>query len=336
MFKKLKQNARLALKGSWDKAFGIIIIYALLTGSLALVRQYALSVLSTPRPASLSPHFWTALLWYMSSAEVIVMSVFSLLSVLFIIPLTFGVAGWFYSLVQGQSHSLLTIFSCFESAKTYCRTVWLHIQIFVRTLFWGLVFMALPGGLFYLSMGVVYRQFTLFADNLRLNATFGTIGVVLSVILLVLAAIFYLIFISRYTLAVYIFWENPEQKISQVLKSSVQFSHGYRSSLLLFELTFVPWFLLSVAIIPLLFVYPYYCAGMALYARYLIERSQRIQVVEPTQEFSMSSPKELPTPEPDNQQEEPHEAPPVDLVEEPAETDAAFPQNSRFGQEADQ
>ncbi|MDR1531816.1 MAG: DUF975 family protein [Clostridiales bacterium] len=71
-----------------------------------------------------------------------------------------------------------------------------------------------------------------------------------------------------YSMTPYILAEYPNVPAKDALKLSMRMTNGYKMDLFIAMLSFIGWFLLSaltVEILGIIFVYPYYCATMAGY-----------------------------------------------------------------------
>ncbi|GHU80561.1 hypothetical protein FACS1894191_6100 [Clostridia bacterium] len=283
LFKLLKQNSKLALKGSWGRAALVLIVFFTLVFLLAGIRQYALDVF-IGAPGGANPTMEAAP-YYASSAEIVLLSVFSILTILLVFPLEMGLLRWFFGLVHGGSPSVSEAFIFFEGIGKYIKAIGLYINIFVRSLLWAAPFYAVPGAVMWISGRLINGGMTL-AGNPGLGPTLGTMGMALAFMLLFLATIFYIICVNRYALAAYIYFDDMAAGIGAAIKISVRYSKGSRASLFLFQLSFIGWWLLCLLILPALYVLPYYFTSFAMYARYIIEKSGA-PAPEATQEFSL-------------------------------------------------
>jgi uncharacterized membrane protein len=63
----------------------------------------------------------------------------------------------------------------------------------------------------------------------------------------------------------YLLRDNPEMSGTDALMASKEMMQGHKMELLTLQLSFIPWFLLCVLVIPALYVVPYYSATMAAY-----------------------------------------------------------------------
>jgi uncharacterized membrane protein len=316
LFHMLKSNAKRALRGNWGKAIAAPALLVLCWGLLSLFRQYALDLFEGYPGAQAWTEFSISelLLFRASSAETIILAIFLFVVILLEIPLLLGIMRWYYRMIQGEAIPFADIFLYYESLRLYCKAIWLFITVFVRSLLWAFAFLTPPSAMLGLSLQMVGNRFRPLFGNAQLSVTVGTMGVTISTILLALTAVLYAVFMNRYTLTFYLFFDNPDTKITDLIKTSIHYTKGYRASLAAFALSFIGWFLLCILILPLFYVVPYGVASITLYARYIIERCHR-ETVEHTREFTM--------------EEEPVLA--KEEILEPIETppEQFFPQNPR-------
>jgi uncharacterized membrane protein len=323
LFHMLKSNAKRALQGNWGKAIAAPVLLLVCWGLLSLLRMYALELFANASgDALMGPGYSIPqlLLFRASSAETIILTIFLFVVILLETPLLLGIMRWYYRMVQGQTSPFADIFVYYESLRLYCKSIWLFITVFVRSLLWAFGFLTLPSILLSLSIGVVNNRFRPLFGDTQLSATVGTMGVTISALLLALTAVLYIVFMNRYALTFYLFFDDPDGKITGFLKTSIHYTSGYRASMTAFSLSFIGWFLLCFWFIPLFYVVPYCVASVALYARYIIERCRR-ETEEHTREFAMED-------EPAPLEEDilaPIEAPPADF----------FPRNPRAYAPAD-
>ncbi len=333
LFSIIKRNSRLALRGNWGRA---IILLLLMMGAgmvLSGLQQGAMMIFvpaasATPPPGpEASPQ---DLLGYLSGAvslaEWIIISLHTLLTILLVTPVALGAMRWFYNLVHGKRLPVSDAFYFFESGRRYGRAVWYEINISVRTLLWGLLFFTIPGCiLFFSSWAWQYPN----DEMTRTQTAVAGLGVLLGCILTLLACLFYSACTMRYSLAAFLLGEDDGLSVRKAIKQSVRYTRGYRFSLVWFGLSYIWWLILAAIILtvvatlpysgvaaPLLqlfagavlfvlvmfgafYYWPYYTAGLAMYARFIIEKKQA--EAQATLEFSAqedAAPAESPTVDP--------------------------------------
>ena len=109
-------------------------------------------------------------------------------------------------------------------------------------------------------------------------------GLVLSCVLLVLCTLVLILVLLRYFLTPYYLVHRPDLTVSQAIQLSIRGTREQKGNLLLFGLSFLPWMLLGLLVVPLLYVLPYLMASRALYAKVLITREERREPEETAEE----------------------------------------------------
>lgn len=314
LFSMLKKNAKLALKKNWGGAILIFLIVFGVAIMLSILQQVVITVFADGAvidktvfdflidPSKGAPD---AMIIQNMAVEWIIIGVFSVLSLLFVAPLSLGEMRWFLKLIHGERIQVAEVFHFFESGRNFGRTVWYHINIYVRTFLWGIPIFAVPGGILGVS---VYFLSTGGEEAQRSSAAIASAGIFLAAILMILASIFYAACVNRYALASYLLAESDEITVRKAIRDSVKYTKGFRFSLLWFELSYIGWFLLCVLALPLLlYVMPYYNTAYTMYARYIVERN-RYSEPNLTKEFVASSGDsvlpETPAPEPEQPEED--------------------------------
>ncbi|MCL2057207.1 MAG: DUF975 family protein [Oscillospiraceae bacterium] len=301
LFQTLKRNAKYSLRGNWGKAAAAPLPLVFCWLILAGLRQYALRLFTVAPEAAEGMTVAGLLANRMSLPEIVILSAFVAASVLLEAPLLLGIMKWHYRLAEGVPVPYTEIFCFFDSAKLYCKAIWLFITLSVRAFLWAFLFFSLPGAMLGMSAALINRRLAFLEEQSRASSAIGGLALFVSVLLMVAALILYAGFMNRYTLGLYMFFEEPGARITALLRRSVRYSHGYRMNMLGFFLTFIGWFLLCVFIAPLFYAVPYCLASMSMYARYVIERRTREEtdVSEHTREFTVEDQSYTPDPEPE-------------------------------------
>ncbi len=124
------------------------------------------------------------------------------------------------------------------------------ICLFGLKLFWLSVFEALP----FLGSLILILQLKKAPISFRAACAFA-----IGLAALALAGfVFYLLFIQRYSKAVFYLASYRDFSVLDAINESVRRTDGIRGDILLFKLSFLPWFLLCIGILPALYVIPYY------------------------------------------------------------------------------
>ncbi len=264
----LKDNAKRALIGQWSPAIAIVLLLAgvgLLFSLFEMVCTIALDlpgfmdILNTPEV------FWDDVMG--RSGVVFGISTLTLvLSYVILTPLKLGELGWYYEAGKHQQEGISSIFEYFGSVKLYMRSVLLDLTIGVRVALVGIVLL-IPASVCFAAGSYMWQSDTAPMEKMLV------LGIYLGGMVLTAVGIFFtMIYKKRFFLAPYLVVSNPDITIGKAIKVSIVATKGRQCSLLLFDLSFIGWFLLSMLVLPLLYVRPYLGVSRGLYARYLIER----------------------------------------------------------------
>lgn len=290
LFSILKRNSKLALRGSWGRAIIILLIVMGVSALITVFTQIAAGVFVTAPILDDSAMEQYDTVWALAEefrfgmAEWIIFGASAILSLLLMSPLSLGQARWYYNLVHGGSMPLTELFYYFETGKAYARSLLYEINIGIRSMLWMILFYAPPSAVF----GVAVFFLSGNEELSRAGLMTATSGIFLSIVLFILATLFYAACICRYALTPYLIAGDSELTVRKAIKLSVNYTKGFRFSILWFGLSYIGWFFLSAFFFPILFAAPYYSTGMAMYSRYIIEKN-RNSVPDETQEFSAST-----------------------------------------------
>ena len=166
-----------------------------------------------------------------------------------------GSRAWFVFFRQ-KKRSVKT-FYWFRPSKAI-KSTGLYFSLFIKKLMWTLVFSS-PGLLLITAAVLVAAdggvEFNLFATWLAGG-----------VVLLLTGAVFLYLFLQRYFLVPYLKIMNPAVKNREIFLKSREYMNGRIKKTALMKLSFLPWFSLSVAVIPVFYVWTYYSQSCALMA----------------------------------------------------------------------
>ena len=190
-------------------------------------------------------------------------SVFSLPTLAVILLLNGAAYGAFFAASRAwflffkQKKRSVKTFYWFRPAKAV-KSTGLYFSLFFKKLMWTLIFTS-PGLLLITAAVLVAAdggvEFNLFATWIAGGA-----------VLLLTGAAFLYIFLQRYFLVPYLKIINPTVKNREIFSKSREYMSGSIKKAALMKLSFLPWFSLSAAVIPVFYVWTYYsqsCAVMA-------------------------------------------------------------------------
>ena len=263
----IKRDARAALKNRTGTAALITFFLLAVSFVVGLFEGVVPLMLGAPTffqnlAESATP--WEAALssapWFLLFAALM-----ALVSLIFMAPMSVGAADWFISCTDGQENGAAHIFWPFGCKKFWGSLV-LFIATYIISLFWAVLFLALPGGL------IGYAVYSLYYLDLSpVLQTLTIVGLIAGVLFLLVVLIFLAVFLSRYWLAIFLMGKKYGKGPFGALAMSVRITKGHRFETFGFALSFLPWLLLNIFVIPTLFTVPYAAMSMALYTRYLAE-----------------------------------------------------------------
>lgn len=281
MIAKIKENAKRALAGNWGKAIAILLILFAVSMLFVFFEAlfYWIFQFTGQTGPVLSLDFIPPDYPLLSQARTIrlapqLVSLASMACGLLVLsPLSLGVTQWYYRAVGGETADASAVFQFFSQKGLYFKSVWYHVQITVRSFLWGVLLFAPGFVLFALCSYYLERP----GENENLQLTALSFGLVLSCVLLVLCTLVLILVLLRYFLTPYYLVHRPDLTVSQAIQLSIRGTREQKGNLLLFGLSFLPWMLLGLLVVPLLYVLPYLMASRALYAKVLITREERRQ-----------------------------------------------------------
>ena len=130
------------------------------------------------------------------------------------------------------------------------KSVALNIILFGIKFFWLGVFEILP----VLSTVILYFQIKKEPISVKAVCAFS-VGIA---VLAIIGFVFYSVFVQRYSKSVFYLACYRNFSPVDAIRESVRKTQGICGDILLFKLGFLPWFLLCTAVLPALYVIPYY------------------------------------------------------------------------------
>jgi len=265
----IKKNARRALSGFWGQAIAIALLVIGCQLLLLIAETLLMHFLDVPTYIDVNgtPDNPFDDMPNISPASFLLLGGGWLLSLLIGMPLTYGVRRWFYIRSGGHHLDFGDVFFYFESLRSYLKCLWIELCTGLRRLLWCAAFL-LPG----ITCTLLGKWAVRFAstDGERMLADGLTIS---GMIIWICGGILLIIFLQRYALTRYVFFEYRDIAAGQAIQLSIIGSRRYRIQMSIFCLSFAGWFLLCLLGIPLLFVLPYFLMAHSIYARLLIHES---------------------------------------------------------------
>ena len=196
-------------------------------------------------------------------AVCVLFSFLSLLSFLILSPLLQGANRWYYHLAESNPQPVNGIFDFFVCFRYWWKSLWLSVNVTIRSLLWGVIF-ELPALAMYLLFRFARTSANAYAPLLLMS-------LLLSIGLSLLGLVFLRIFLARYFLAKYLLSEDRTTGVREAIRASVHFMKGRWIELFVLDITLLPYYLSCIVLLPLLGVVPYVQTCKAIYAKIWME-----------------------------------------------------------------
>ena len=180
-------------------------------------------------------------------------------------PAVVGIHEWFMNGALGRKRGLQTVFSWYAPKKAV-RAFFVCVTLTVIKSAVYILF-CLPG--LALAAGGVYMLF-----STSVSLSLAVIIFTGSAILLLMGAVFAFCAVQRYAVVPYIVALRPETRVRSAISASARIMQGRYVSLAAFKLSFLPWLIACVLIVPAFFVWPYYKQA---YAIWVLETVQSVK-----------------------------------------------------------
>lgn len=209
-----------------------------------------------------------------------------LLSFAIIAPLRMGFATWLLQTIRHRYPDVSVLFSWFNKRRFLCALM--TVGFFYLALFLVILFTAVMA-CFILGAGILlgffkWWEWIRFLETFDFSNIFNfsmgwiphmmavRLGFLISVISIcaVLVLCIYFIYMIKYKAIYNIIIDKPDLRISDALGDSVDVMENRTWDMVVFYLSFIPWFLIVVLTfgLALLFVFPYVTASRILYMEY--------------------------------------------------------------------
>ena len=268
LFRIIKKDARRALHSFAGRATASVLIIAMAYLAVTITHSALLFIFSGAE--SLQYDFFSIA---ECSAEILaVTGGMSLLYFLIMPALFLGYTKLHFAFAEGKDESINTLFDMFSSPKKFFGSFLFGICCAVLGILSFAAGTAPGAALFYCAYNFIPES-TATLSILRI----GALCICTSVI--ILGAVFTLVFIRRWHLAPYYFVTGSG--IFRSFRQSAKATAGIHGDILRFRLSFIGWALLSFFILPMLYSIPYFFIASAIHAKYLMEKYEHSLAVVP-------------------------------------------------------
>jgi len=250
--KATRAKARHLLRGHRGAAALLLLgglVLAAGAGLLPLLLDFAAARAAAAIPDH-TPAIDLGLRWAKAGGAVLL----ALLAALLCAPLRVGREAWFYGGAAGRNRSSARV-TFWLQPRWALKAVRFVLAVTCARLLWAVLYL-LPGG-FLLVGTLLQAQAGDLSMGLFLSAAAGGAA------LLALGLCFYAATAQRYALVLPVLARQPRCKLRNAMTLSAARTDGSCTALLRFRLSLLPWMLLSLPVIPLLFTAPYIAQCMA-------------------------------------------------------------------------
>lgn len=159
-------------------------------------------------------------------------------------PITFGAKHYFVSLARGEESSPSQVFTCFTSGKKYLTSLKLSLCIAIRSLGWILLEYVV----------ILVGTFLLVFTGIGSNAVFPLMLAVY-IVVVVVVTLYVVVKVRRYDGAYINMIDVPDGSVWQAVKACVPTFKGHNWELMVFDLSFILWQMLSVITLGIVGIY---------------------------------------------------------------------------------
>ena len=178
----------------------------------------------------------------------------ALLAAVLCAPLRVGREAWYFGGADGRKRSAVRVLFWLQPRRAI-KAARFVLAVWCVKLLWAVLYL-LPGG--FLLIGTLWQAQT---GDLSMGLFLSAVGG--GAALLALGLVFYGATAQRYALVLPVLAKQPRCKLRNALALSAARTDGQCAALLRFHLSFLPWYLLSLPVIPLIFTAPYITQAMA-------------------------------------------------------------------------
>lgn len=270
--RSIKHNALRALAGAWGKSITVLFILALI---IALFSQFEVLIYRLVALIGVeSPIVGTLTLGSMrlelSALSLMVTTLSTLFGFFLLAPLALGMLRWYYCLSDGVQEDVTAVFYYFSNLRPLFRCWRLALLTAVLLLCWTVLLLA-PGIL------VLLLSIGLRAGADPSEGVAPTFGLLIGLALLAVGVALLTLWVQRYKLAPYLAILHPDWPLVRCLRRSATGMRGHLCESWMLHLSFLPWMVLCLLALPILFVVPYGLQSHVIYARYRIERFEQLE-----------------------------------------------------------
>ncbi|MCL2195717.1 MAG: DUF975 family protein [Oscillospiraceae bacterium] len=251
--KQTKLHAKQLTQGHRGTGFALLTIsFAVATaaGALPFLHDFtaaqAVAVLPYPHTDFTS--------WAAQGIQLGIALLLVLLVALLVAPLRVGREAWYFGGADARKRTVKRV-TFWLQPRWALKAAGFVISLRLRKLLWALLFFV-PGG--FLLGGTLWQ-----AQQSNLDIALFIAALAGGVVLLLVGAGFYAATVQRYALVLPILAKQPRCKLRNAVRLSCARTNEQCAALLRYKLSFLPWYLLCMLVVPLPFVLPYLAQARA-------------------------------------------------------------------------
>lgn len=267
--RRIKRKAKASLEGLWGSAVALLLLLTAVSALFVLLERTVVSLtgmMTLEQIISSFPIYRSTFFTLpFAGAAVILFLCCRFLSFLFRTPLVQGYVSWFYRRALGETPDVYGAFFYYHPFRRWVKTIVIDLWLGVKKAFWHLVFLS-PAIAIFSFAGIIapyidagWHPFLLTAVPVVL----GTFGALIARIVC-----------YRYFAVRYIYADDPSVSVRVLFRSSVRVIKGSKRALFMLDLSLIPAYLISLAVLPCIWTVPYINMIRAFFARKTIERYQ--------------------------------------------------------------
>ncbi len=244
----IKQESKAFIKGKRVKALSIVLFSFVFCAVMTALSFVVIFVSDLLRASGLG----------VTIALFAVLVILSFAALLVYSSISVGEKAWYGGITANKNNYTKRLFFWFRP-KNSLRAFRFKALMFIIKSLWAIVFFLpaaiLVWSIYYLS-GTGGLELYLF-----ISLTGGT------VLLTISGAVFYFIAMQKYFIAEYLYSSNPKLGAWTAIKQSRNLLDGHIHEIVRFKLSFLPWFLGCIFIVPAVYFIPYYKESCCVVAK---------------------------------------------------------------------
>ena len=256
LFKEIRKTALINNKNKYLKSI-LIPFFALLVTVILTVSPYLFKVATGMYENNIAVNY----LYVLRGSRCLYYFSVGFLAYVFYCAVTMGEEAWYSGRTERKKYCFRR-FMYWMKPTLSLKAAGLRLVLFALKAFWTILFFTPAVAVAFVIVA------TAFSGGIEIYLFLSLcIG---ALILTAIGFTFRFVIIQRYFLANYLLVSNPDLGIIQCIRQSVNLLEGHIFTVVKFKLSFLPYALACLLILPVFFVYPYYKQSRTIIAKRLI------------------------------------------------------------------